>query len=210
MEKEDIIKYVKENLLRGFSIDHIRKQLLSHGHSRTIIDPIIHRIKHEQIYDIAKYINKELKFGLKPHEIRNYLIAIGHKREQVDEAIKKILLAKRRILEKKKSEAREEKITRIKEKIRHYWHSLKPWQKGGLVGSIPVMIISFISVIIMMLITISDSGKLNCYSLGRVITCSLTESIIFYALLFIAFVMIFCIPAFLVGALINHLIWRYR
>lgn len=210
MEKEKIIRYVKENLLKGYNLEHIKKQLLSHGYPGKEIEAITYRIKHEHIYEIARYINKELKFGLKPQEIRNYLIAIGHKKELVDEAVKKILLAKRHILEKKKADMRKEKITKAKESLKRYWETLKPWQKGGLVASIPVMLISFFSVIVMMLITISDSGKLNCYSLGKVITCSLAESVIFYALLFLAFVIIFCLPAFLIGALTNHLIWRHR
>ena len=203
MVKEKIAAYVRENLLRGFRVEVIREQLLKHKYPVKDVDAVIEVVKKEHVLKLAKYINKELKLGFKPVEIRNYLVSIGHKKETVDDALTEILLAKRRLLRKRSVES-------VKEHFFSYWDHLRPWQKGGFVAGVPVLLISFFSIVWMMLVTVSDSGKLNCYSLGRVITCSLTESVIFYALLFLAFVIIFCLPAFIIGAVSNHLIWRFR
>ena len=203
MVNEKVAAYVRENLLRGFRVEAIREQLIKNKYPVKEVDAVIDDVKKEHIFRLAKYINKELKFKFNPLEIRNYLISLGHEKKTVDEAMNFILLTKKRLLRKKKFDS-------FKERIRSFWDRLRPWQKGGFVAGVPAIIISFLSIVWMMLITVSDSGKLNCYSLGRVITCSLTESVIFYALLFLAFVIIFCLPMFVIGALTSHFILRSK
>lgn len=203
MIKDKIAVYVRENLWKGYKIEHIRYQLLKSNYPKKDIAEVIEFVKKEHVLRLAKYINKELKQGFKPLEIRNYLVSLGHLKETVDDAMHQILLAKKKSLRKKSFES-------FKERWLSYWDNLKAWQKGGLVASIPIIIFSLLAVVWMMFVTISSSGKLNCYSLGTVISCSLVESVIFYALLFIAFTIAFSLPAFGVGALIYHLIWRFK
>ena len=62
----------------------------------------------------------------------------------------------------------------------------------------------------MMTNSIILSGSLNCYSFGRVVSCSLFESLLFYLLLMLAFIIIFCLPVFGLGALIGYLTGRFR
>ena len=41
MNKEKFIHYIKENLLKGYSIEHIRKQLLRHGYPKEEVESAI-------------------------------------------------------------------------------------------------------------------------------------------------------------------------
>lgn len=217
----EVEKYLKDNLGRGVKLADIKKALYSSGHSAARVNKAIRKLYNGQVINLAKYINNEIKLGLKPSTVRNYLIAMGHSKKQVDEAIEKIVGAKKYLLRKKQIEKRKEQfkeitnniknnLSKFRSKITGYWNKLKPWQRGAFIPSAILFIALLCWEIIMMINSIILSGRLNCYSFGRVITCSFFESILFYALLLIALIIIFCLPVFGLGALIGYLTGRFK
>jgi len=73
-----------------------------------------------------------------------------------------------------------------------------------------VLVIIFFWEIVMILKSIILSGRLNCYSFGRIVSCSFFESVMFYTLMMLAMIIIFCLPVFGIGALIGYLIERSK
>jgi len=157
--------------------------------------------------------------------MRNYLVGIGHPASQVDDAIRKIVSAKKYLLRRRKLEKTKEQLSQIRGNIKvnissffsrsgsyvsSFWNSLKPWQKGAYPASALVFVVLFFWVIVMMINSMILSGSLNCYSFGRVVSCSFFESLLFYLLVMLAFLVIFCLPVFGLGALVGHLVWRLR
>lgn len=217
----EIEKYLKDNLRKGVKLKDIKKGLSSSGYSAIDVNKAIRDLYRKQVINLAKYINNELKLGLKPPAIRNYLIAMGHSRSQVDEAMGKIVRAKKYLLRKKTEEKRIEQFKEIKNniknnlskhfsKITELWNRLKPWQRGAFIPTAILFIILLFWEIMMMINSIILSGRLNCYSFGRIVTCSFFESLLFYLLLMLAFIIIFCLPVFGLGALVGYLIGRFR
>lgn len=221
----NIENYIRDNLIKGLDLNSIKKKLYSAGYSREHIDNTIKGLYHKQVVDLARYIHKELSHGISPGAVKNYLTAIGHPSGQVDRAVEKIIRAKRYLLRKKKIEKTKEQFKEIKKNIRYnlsriftpywsriadIWGRLKPWQRGAFIPSAVVFIILFFWEIIMITNSIILSGSLNCYSFGRVITCSFFESLLFYVLLMLALIIIFCLPVFGIGALIGYIIGRFR
>jgi uncharacterized protein Smg (DUF494 family) len=213
--------YIKENLRRGISLDAIKKSMLSAGYSQTQIDESVKLLYREQVRDLAKYINSELKYGLSADTVKNYLIAIGHPKEHVDEAIEKIIRLKKYMLKKKKTEKTREQFREISNNIRrnlvkkwhkakYRWYSFETWKKFAFAPSAVIFIFLLLWEITMMANSIMLSGSLNCYSFGRIVNCSFLESLVFYLLLMLALTVIFCLPVFLLGALIGWLVQRLR
>lgn len=213
--------YIKENLRRGISLDAIKKSMLSVGYSQAQIDEAVRMLYREQVRDLAKYINSELKHGLSTETVKNYLIAIGHPKEHVDEAIEKIIMLKKYMLKKKKIEKTREQFREISKNIKRnmvkMWYGVKyklagyeTWKKFAFIPSAVIFILLILWEITMMANSIMLSGSLNCYSFGRIVTCSFLESLIFYLLLMIALAIIFCLPVFLLGALIGWLVQRMK
>jgi hypothetical protein len=216
-----IAHFIKDNLRKGISLEIIKKSLLSAGYSNAQMDEAVRELYKEQVTDLARYISKELKHGLSPSAVRNYLIAIGHPKGHVEHAISKIITAKKYLLRKKKIEKIKEQFKDIKNKMKKNisryllridlaWGRLSTVQKFSFIPAAAVYIILLFWEIIMMISSIILSGNLNCYSFGRVVSCSFFESVLFYLLLMLAFIIIFCLPVFLVGALIGFLIERLR
>ena len=228
--KNATINQIKEGLLRGFSASEIKKELLKKGVDIKEIDDSIKEVYKTHVHNLKEYIKNEVGLGYKLKDIKQYLISVGHSEDHINLAIKELeektlgqkIVEGEKALKKKTAEETkllreeiEKELNEVKEslkskeeKIKRGFENLEPWKRGAFIGFSIITIISIITEIFMIIAVHTETGAFNCFSPYRAVSCTTMEGIGYYLLIFAAFTVVFAIPAAVIGALINHFIWR--